>query len=151
MKTIERLAPGLFFLLAITITLLVLTGGRAHGEEVPVWVEQGILATETGSMLLPTGRIYYHDQRVGGAGERGPYQMTAAVFRELKIRGATFTALGRDMGLARRAACAHLLRLFARTGSWDAAVAAYNVGLHGDRARGRAYARKVRALGAARI
>jgi hypothetical protein len=98
--------------------------------EVPQWVLHGILGVETSSFYAPTGEIVYINRKRGRAGERGPFQMTPAVFRETMGVG-DVDDLAVDTEFAQSVFIRRMQDLYARLGSWDASVRAYNVGVRG--------------------
>lgn len=137
------IAPGLC-LLIITVSLTV----GLSAQDVPAWVVRGIAAVETGTEWTDIGNVRGTWER-GAIGEVGPWQLSPAVLRDLKAydrRERVHTCPVLAESLTR----AWLLHLYARTGSWWEACAAYNAGL-GNRwsASATDYANRVTAAGIA--
>lgn len=99
--------------------------------EVPQWVLHGVLGVETSSFYAPTGEIVYINRKRGRAGECGPFQMTPAVFKETAGAGDVFADLTKDPEFAQGIFIRRMKDLYARLGSWDHCVRAYNVGVRG--------------------
>lgn len=137
----DRFAPGLVLLI---VTLFFTLGLCA--QDVPTWVVRGIAAVETGTEWRAIGDVRGSWSR-GSIGEVGPWQLSPAVLRDLKAYDRRHR-IHADPILAESLTRAWLLRLFAATGSWPQAVAAYHAGL-GKRSHAFAieYAERVRAVG----
>ena len=126
------------------LLFLVLIGRLCAAEalpsDVPTWVLRGILHTETKSSYRSDGLIVYVDKRRGSAGERGPFQMTPAAFKQVAVAGERFANLEKDPIFAEYMACKYLVWLYNRHQSWKRAIEEYNAG-PGHRSPG--YYRKV--------
>lgn len=137
---IERLAPYVAFLLAIAgFTLGLMASDPA---EVPAWIMPAIAYQETRSYVLSDGSIRYVDQRVGKAGERGPWQMKPIALRQVHL-SAWRWLICEDMAAAEYAATLYLRWCYRCTGSWWAAVGRYH---SFDPDEAAAYAAKIWAL-----
>lgn len=137
----DRFAPGLVLIVVTTFFAIGLVAA-----DVPVWVVRGIAAVETGTEWRAIGDVRGSWSR-GSIGEVGPWQLSPAVLRDLKAYDRRHR-IHADPVLAESLTRAWLLRLFAVTGSWPQAVAAYHAGL-GKRSHAFAieYAERVRAVG----
>jgi hypothetical protein len=111
---------------AILLCSLILS---ADAATVPDWVVRGIAAQESSSWYALDGHLVYVDQRIGADGERGPWQMALAAFREIEP-SKSITLLD-DPVAAERIARLRLLRLYSRLGDWSLVVGAWNVGVAG--------------------
>lgn len=121
----------LVVLIALLALSPVFSAVSATLPEVPQWVRHGILGVETSSFYAPTGEIVYINRKRGRAGERGPFQMTPAVFQETAGAGDVFADLAKDTAFAEGIFIRRMQDLYARLGSWDHCVRAYNVGVRG--------------------
>lgn len=132
----------------LTGALLMLAVAAACAQDVPAWVLRGIAAVETRTTYRDIGDLTWRDQRIGAAGEVGPWQLSPAALRDLKAydRRARVHA---EPVFAESLTRAWLLRLHRITGTWPQAIAAYHAGL-GNRRQTFAidYAQRVRAAGA---
>lgn len=142
----QRCRPHLAFLLAIGLAFLVCRFGLA--SDVPAWVLRGIAAVETGTDWRDMGDVRGKWSR-GAIGEVGPWQLSPDVLRDLKAYDRRFRIHSCPV-LAESLTRAWLLHLYARTGSWQEACAAFHAGL-GRRSEGFAvaYAERVHAVGTA--
>lgn len=125
-----RLKFTLGLLMAIALTVTALLIGRASAAEVPAWVLRGIASVETNTTWRDMGDLTYRDRRIGDAGEVGPWQLSPAVLRDLKVYDQR-SRIHADPVFAESLTRAWLLRLYRVTGSWWEVLAAYNGGLRG--------------------
>lgn len=117
--------------------------------EVPRWVLSGILHVESRSYYAAHGPIVYVDQRVGEAGELGPFQMTRDAFDLVARQGEQFERLATDTAFAQELCCRYLcvlLRDFAG-GDWFLTAGRWNAGPHGAISRAWKYAKRVQRAG----
>jgi hypothetical protein len=115
---------------ALVLVLMVISmKGYAEEVEVPLWVLKGILKTETRS-YYEAGAIVYVDQRIGSAGEIGPFQMKRIAFDTVALKGEDFNKLTTDMVFSEEIAKRYLIWIYNNSGkgSWERTVAIYNVG-----------------------
>ncbi len=137
-------------LAALVMLCAPLAAASAATIDVPDWVMAGILAVETSSRYDTRGAIVYVDQRIGAAGERGPFQMTRDAFDLIKRAGEDFESLSTDPVLA-EACCRRYLRLLFRDFAgrdWFTAAGRWNAGPHGPMGRLWKYAKRVQRAGA---
>lgn len=113
---------------AIGIALALLAAAAdARGQDVPRWVIAGIAAVETGTEWRDLGDVRGSWSR-GAIGEVGPWQLSPAVLHDLRAYDRRFR-IHADPVLAESLTRAWLLHLYARTGAWREACAAYHAGL----------------------
>jgi hypothetical protein len=110
---------------------------------VPDQVIKGICAVESGCSW-DAGQISGH-YSISETGDVSPFQLSPAVLHQLGYRRLGYVHAHPE--LAERLARKWLSHLYVVTGSWNKAVAAYHVGMHGNRSVGRAYAARVLAAG----
>lgn len=137
-------------LAALVLLCAPLAAAADATVDVPDWVMAGILTVETGSHYDARGAIVYVDQRIGAAGERGPFQMTRDAFDLIKHAGESFEDLSTDLVLA-ESCCRRYLRLLFRAYAdrdWFTAAGRWNAGPHGPWVRLWRYAKRVQIAGA---
>ena len=129
----------------LTLAAPVLSGSDDYA--VPEWAIRGIAWTETRSYWNAEKEFKYVDRRTGSAGELGPMQLSPGGFAQVMHAGEHFGTCQKNPDYAMRLSVRYLLWLRRHTTSWGAAIAAYNVGLHGSRLCGQKYLAKVRNAG----
>lgn len=114
-------------------------------SEVPQWVLDGILYTETKSYFNKDGTITYVDKRRGLHGERGAFQCTLAAFNDVKHSGEYFFQVELSPTFAKEITLRYLLWIDKNYshGNWDLAVRRYNAGKHHSTQAARDYLSKV--------
>jgi hypothetical protein len=129
----------------IRLIIALLIASAITAQEIPAWVERGILFTESRSSFNADGTLNYVDKRTGKAGELGPYQMTIAAFNIVAKNGEKFTDLKRDRTLARECFQRYITWLYLNYSneSWIIAATRWNVGPHGNISQGAQYIKSV--------
>lgn len=127
---VPYLPPAITVAPARPVALAVVKATKCNSESwrVPPALIAGILKTETRSTLLPGKRVKYVDRRRGALGERGPTQIRPETFAQYAKPGEHFADLEHNMTLALTVTERILLSYHEQTGSWKAAVAAWNAG-----------------------
>lgn len=133
------------------LALITIAGPVLHAAEMPGWVLPGILMVESRSHYGTDGAIVYVDQRIGAAGELGPFQMTAAAFHLVAHQHemAMFERLRTDTAFAEDMAKRYLQvlwRTFADR-DWFLAVGRWNAGPHGALHIAWSYAKRAQQAG----
>lgn len=118
--------------LLLACLALACMGEEPAANGIPAWIVVGIAARESGSYWQPNGTFVYVNTARGKAGERGPFQVTPEAFADVAKPGERFEDMQHDHAFALEIACRYLWFLKAQVGTWDRAVAAYNVGPRGD-------------------
>jgi len=121
----------------MTRLLLLFLAAGLCAQDVPPWVLRGIAAVETGTDWRDTGDVRGTWAR-GSIGEVSPWQLSPDVLRDLGAYDRRARVHSCPV-LAESLTRAWLVHLYARTGTWPQAIAAYHAGLRG---RHRAYARE---------
>lgn len=117
-------------------------------EQCPDWVVRGIAKVETRSVWRDVGDVTYVNRKDGADGEVGFMQLTEIALRQLKklhLRD----RCRKDVVLCESLAREYLDWLHARAGTWERAVAMYNVGPSGPIDVGLQYFKKVKAASTA--
>lgn len=114
----------------ILTALLITTTNKLSAEEVPRWVLQGILHVESRSYYSTAGSIVYRDRRIGAAGERGPFQITWAAFKQVIGNDVSrFKSLHGDTRDSEYVARLYLMWLRTKHAkNWHEAIHYYNAG-----------------------
>ena len=114
------------------LVLLLLLGASANmlAVEVPDSILAAILKVESRSYVDANGNIVYVDKSVGTSGEFGPYQMTAAAYKQIYKGARPRSDLKRDMKFATQLAKLYLqwLHVNFSNGDWTLTVQYYNAG-----------------------